>query len=192
MAFHDLKTIKLGSIAPDVRNSELTVFLAACCRLSPHLVVVKLAYTPRIAFERSLIAVPLRRGYGLSLAAWTSCAMHGCAGRDACCCRCRCQRHCPALAWRPLAPRCKRSLLRAEQHLSPCQPQLVPTHLAGPQCLCLVRPGCPLALQYNKGLAFSQLERDRLYLRGLLPPAVLSQEVQAERVLTNIRRWEAL
>lgn len=51
--------------------------------------------------------------------------------------------------------------------------------------------GCPLALQYNKGLAFSQLERDRLYLRGLLPPAVLSQEVQAERVLTNIRRWEA-
>ncbi|KAL4457781.1 hypothetical protein ABPG75_012646 [Micractinium tetrahymenae] len=41
--------------------------------------------------------------------------------------------------------------------------------------------------RYNKGLAFSQLERDRLYLRGLLPPAVLSQEVQAERVLTNIR-----
>lgn len=42
-------------------------------------------------------------------------------------------------------------------------------------------------VQYNKGLAFSQLERDRLYLRGLLPPAVLSQEVQAERVMTNIR-----
>ncbi|EFN58521.1 hypothetical protein CHLNCDRAFT_140591 [Chlorella variabilis] len=41
--------------------------------------------------------------------------------------------------------------------------------------------------RYNKGLAFSQLERDRLYLRGLLPPAVLSQEVQAERVMTNIR-----
>jgi malate dehydrogenase (oxaloacetate-decarboxylating)(NADP+) len=49
---------------------------------------------------------------------------------------------------------------------------------------------CPALLpQYNKGLAFSQLERDRLYLRGLLPPAVLSQEVQAERVMTNIRRW---
>ena len=43
-------------------------------------------------------------------------------------------------------------------------------------------------MQYNKGLAFSKLERDRLYLRGLLPPAVLSQEVQAERVMTNIRR----
>ena len=37
------------------------------------------------------------------------------------------------------------------------------------------------------GLAFSEGERDRLYLRGLLPPAVLSQEVQAERALVNIR-----
>jgi malate dehydrogenase (oxaloacetate-decarboxylating)(NADP+) len=42
-------------------------------------------------------------------------------------------------------------------------------------------------LQYNKGLAFSHHERDRLYLRGLLPPAVLSQEIQAERVILNIR-----
>lgn len=31
-------------------------------------------------------------------------------------------------------------------------------------------------------MAFTEAERDRLYLRGLLPPAVLSQEVQAERV----------
>ena len=55
----------------------------------------------------------------------------------------------------------------------------------------LIPPPPPLPLphvQYNKGLAFSKLERDRLYLRGLLPPAVLSQEVQAERVMTNIRR----
>jgi hypothetical protein len=37
------------------------------------------------------------------------------------------------------------------------------------------------------GLAFSEEERGRLYLRGLLPPAVLSQEVQAERSLINIR-----
>ncbi|GIL57212.1 hypothetical protein Vafri_12415 [Volvox africanus] len=41
--------------------------------------------------------------------------------------------------------------------------------------------------KYNKGLAFSDMERDRLYLRGLLPPAVLSQEVQLERTLLNIR-----
>jgi malate dehydrogenase (oxaloacetate-decarboxylating)(NADP+) len=41
--------------------------------------------------------------------------------------------------------------------------------------------------KYNKGLAFSDSERDRLYLRGLLPPAVLSQEVQLERTLLNIR-----
>jgi malate dehydrogenase (oxaloacetate-decarboxylating)(NADP+) len=45
-------------------------------------------------------------------------------------------------------------------------------------------------MQYNKGLAFSYQERDRLYLRGLLPPAVLSQEVQAERVMTNLRNME--
>lgn len=32
-----------------------------------------------------------------------------------------------------------------------------------------------------------QAERDRLYLRGLLPPAVLSQEVQLERSILNIR-----
>ncbi len=40
--------------------------------------------------------------------------------------------------------------------------------------------------KYNKGLAFSDAERDRLYLRGLLPPAVLSQEVQLERTMLNI------
>ena len=40
---------------------------------------------------------------------------------------------------------------------------------------------------FNAGLAFSEEERERLYLRGLLPPAVLSQEVQAERALVNIR-----
>jgi hypothetical protein len=44
--------------------------------------------------------------------------------------------------------------------------------------------------KYNKGLAFSEAERDRLYLRGLLPPAVLSQEVQLERAILNLRSKE--
>jgi malate dehydrogenase (oxaloacetate-decarboxylating)(NADP+) len=41
--------------------------------------------------------------------------------------------------------------------------------------------------KFSKGLAFSPDERERLYLRGLLPPAVLSQATQAERVLANLR-----
>ncbi len=31
---------------------------------------------------------------------------------------------------------------------------------------------------YNKGTAFTEEERDIHYLRGLLPPAILSQELQ--------------
>lgn len=42
--------------------------------------------------------------------------------------------------------------------------------------------------KYSKGLGFSHEERELLYIRGLLPRAVLSQEVQAERVLSNIRK----
>ena len=40
----------------------------------------------------------------------------------------------------------------------------------------------------NKGTAFTEAERDAFGLRGLLPPAVLSQERQVERVLENLRR----
>ncbi len=40
----------------------------------------------------------------------------------------------------------------------------------------------------NKGTAFTEKERDALGLRGLLPPHVLSQSEQVERVLMNLRR----
>jgi len=40
----------------------------------------------------------------------------------------------------------------------------------------------------NKGTAFSEAERDALGLRGLLPTQVITQEVQVERILENLRR----
>ena len=42
----------------------------------------------------------------------------------------------------------------------------------------------------NKGTAFTPAERESLGLRGLLPPQVGTQELQANRVLENIRRLQ--
>lgn len=36
-------------------------------------------------------------------------------------------------------------------------------------------------------MAYEEAERDRMYLRGLLPPAVFTQDVQADKVMINIR-----
>ncbi|XP_071689965.1 NAD-dependent malic enzyme, mitochondrial [Rutidosis leptorrhynchoides] len=43
---------------------------------------------------------------------------------------------------------------------------------------------------FNKGTAFSMTERDRLELRGLLPPNVMSNEQQIERFMADLKRFE--
>ncbi|XP_077235215.1 NAD-dependent malic enzyme 1 [Tasmannia lanceolata] len=43
---------------------------------------------------------------------------------------------------------------------------------------------------FNKGTAFSMTERDRLDLRGLLPPNVMSSQQQIERFMVDLKRLE--
>ncbi|KAL9255761.1 NAD-dependent malic enzyme 62 kDa isoform, mitochondrial-like protein [Drosera capensis] len=43
---------------------------------------------------------------------------------------------------------------------------------------------------FNKGTAFSMTERDRLDLRGLLPPNVMTSEQQIERFMADLKRLE--
>ncbi|KAJ6822048.1 NAD-dependent malic enzyme 62 kDa isoform, mitochondrial [Iris pallida] len=43
---------------------------------------------------------------------------------------------------------------------------------------------------FNKGTAFSMTERDRLDLRGLLPPTVMSPQQQIDRFMVDLKRLE--
>ncbi|XP_075097414.1 NADP-dependent malic enzyme, chloroplastic isoform X3 [Nicotiana tabacum] len=43
---------------------------------------------------------------------------------------------------------------------------------------------------YNKGLAFSEKERDSHYLRGLLPPVVVNHDLQVKKMMNNLRQYE--
>ncbi|KAF6164144.1 hypothetical protein GIB67_010114 [Kingdonia uniflora] len=43
---------------------------------------------------------------------------------------------------------------------------------------------------HNKGLAFNEKERDAHYLRGLLPPAVVSQDLQDRKIMNNLRQYQ--
>ncbi|XP_008794109.1 NADP-dependent malic enzyme-like isoform X2 [Phoenix dactylifera] len=44
--------------------------------------------------------------------------------------------------------------------------------------------------RHNKGLAFTEKERDAHYLRGLLPPVVASQELQEKKLMHNLRQYK--
>ncbi|MCD7456933.1 Malic enzyme [Datura stramonium] len=44
--------------------------------------------------------------------------------------------------------------------------------------------------RYNKGLAFTERERDAHYLRGLLPPVISTQELQEKKLMQSIRQYD--
>ncbi|KAI5426298.1 NADP-dependent malic enzyme [Lathyrus oleraceus] len=55
-----------------------------------------------------------------------------------------------------------------------------------------VASGCTLLRdpRYNRGLAFTEKERNAHYVRGLLPPAVYTQDLQEKRLMHNLRQYD--
>ncbi|KAL8043201.1 hypothetical protein ABFX02_09G103500 [Erythranthe guttata] len=55
-----------------------------------------------------------------------------------------------------------------------------------------VASGYPLLRDphYNKGLAFNGKERDAHFLRGLLPPVVISQDLQVKKMMRSMRQYQ--
>lgn len=43
---------------------------------------------------------------------------------------------------------------------------------------------------HNKALSFSEKERDAHYLRGLLPPVVVSQDLQVKKLMHSLRKYQ--
>ncbi|XP_021687933.2 NADP-dependent malic enzyme [Hevea brasiliensis] len=43
---------------------------------------------------------------------------------------------------------------------------------------------------HNKGLAFTEKEKDAHYLRGLLPPAIFTQELQEKKLMNILRQYK--
>src|SRR5262249_49916078 len=82
------------------------------------------------------------------------------------------------------ATRCPQGTLPFERHdMTTREVPANPTPTDLPRGLQLLRDPA-----LNKGTGFTELERDALGLRGLLPDMLLSQEQQASRFLENLRR----